>query len=199
MIEAVTIPKTSVNIYLSVVRSVPEDGHFQTRRCDNLKSHLKQFNCLHCPFILPSWDSSENVQRRSLEVVSVHSTSVCTSCLMRCKQMTRGSQTCGAVPCDSHCNTVTFFPWNGWIKTSLYIFLVDFSLQNLPWKIKFCRYVFEHIVSVIRRLEQRCEKRCSWISLWVATPRRLAGRSHRFGGRYCLHFQGRRCRHYVSQ
>jgi hypothetical protein len=39
MMEAVSTPETSVNIYQTTRRNIPEDSHFHTRRRENLKSH----------------------------------------------------------------------------------------------------------------------------------------------------------------
>jgi hypothetical protein len=38
MIEAVRTSETTVNIYQTTLRNIPEDSHLHTRRCENLKS-----------------------------------------------------------------------------------------------------------------------------------------------------------------
>jgi hypothetical protein len=39
MMEAVSISKTSVNLYETTRRNVPENSHLHTRHCENLKTH----------------------------------------------------------------------------------------------------------------------------------------------------------------
>jgi hypothetical protein len=41
MMEAVSTSETSVNIYQTTRRIIPEDKHLHTRRRENLKSHQK--------------------------------------------------------------------------------------------------------------------------------------------------------------
>jgi hypothetical protein len=44
MMEAASICETSVNFYQTTWRNNPEDSHFHTRRCENLKSHKPTLN-----------------------------------------------------------------------------------------------------------------------------------------------------------
>jgi hypothetical protein len=41
MMEAVTSSETSVSIYQTTRRNIPEDGHLNTHRRENLKHHQK--------------------------------------------------------------------------------------------------------------------------------------------------------------
>jgi hypothetical protein len=51
MLEAVSLSETSVNIYQTTWRNIPEDNHIHNRRCENLESHhRKWFNWLTCEF-----------------------------------------------------------------------------------------------------------------------------------------------------
>jgi hypothetical protein len=43
MMEAASTSETSVSLYESTRRNIPEDSHFHTHRGDYLKSHLVQF------------------------------------------------------------------------------------------------------------------------------------------------------------
>jgi hypothetical protein len=44
MMEAVSTSETSINVYQTTRRNVPEESRYQTRHCENLKSHVPTFS-----------------------------------------------------------------------------------------------------------------------------------------------------------
>jgi hypothetical protein len=45
--EATSTSETSVNVYQTMGRNIPEDSHLHTRRRENLKFHLSQMFAQH--------------------------------------------------------------------------------------------------------------------------------------------------------
>jgi hypothetical protein len=68
MMEAVSTPETSVNVYQTTRCNIPEDRHLHTRRLENLKSHHDVYMITR----INKWSTNLNKMEDRLPKLAVH-------------------------------------------------------------------------------------------------------------------------------